>query len=158
MVNPEHPLLDPRLIGKTVRAAIVGGKHRKAQAPVMITCNADKIVLRQSWHQISHFLLPEWVNIKPANPTRDNGLLVVIRGEHCGKYVHRIHHRYENNNRQCPIIQLAVVDRQETGAEALTGEEFELMPEYVVQGFETDGEKDMNANLMVARRNHARFP
>jgi hypothetical protein len=152
----EHPLLDPRLVGKTVRAAIVGGEHRKKQAPVAIVHNSDKVALRQSWHQVSHFVEPKWVEVKSPNPTRDNGLLIVIKGEHCGKYVRRIHHRYENDDRQSPIMQLAVVDREETGANVLTGEEIELMPEYLVQGFETDDEKQLNANLMTARRSQAR--
>ena len=99
---------------------------------------------------------PKWVEVKSPNPTRDNGLLIVIKGEHCGKYVRRIHHRYENDDRQSPIMQLAVVDREETGANVLTGEEIELMPEYLVQGFETDDEKQLNANLMTARRSQAR--
>jgi hypothetical protein len=44
----EHLLLDPCLVGKTVRAAIVGGEHRKKQAPVAIVHNSDKVALHQS--------------------------------------------------------------------------------------------------------------
>jgi hypothetical protein len=152
----EHLLLDPCLVGKTVRAAIVGGEHRKKQAPVAIVHNSDKVALHQSWHQVSCFMEPKWVEVKPPNPTCDNGLLIVIKGEHCGKYVRRIHHRYENDDRQRPIMQLAVVDRRETGANVLTGEEIELMPEYLVQSFETDDEKQLNTNLMTAQRSQAR--
>jgi hypothetical protein len=151
----EHPLLDPRLVGKTVRAAIVGGEHHKKQAPVAIVHNSNKVALRQSWHQVSRFMEPKWVEVKPPNPTRDNGLLIVIKGEHYGKYVRCIHHRYENDDRQRPIMQLAVVDRGETGANVLTGEEIELMPEYLVQSFETDDEKQLNTNLMTAQRSQA---
>jgi hypothetical protein len=88
----EHPLLDPHLVGKMVRAAIVSGEHRKKQAPVAIVHNSDKVALRQSWHQVSRFLEPKWVEVKPPNPTHDNSLLIVIKGKHCGKYVRRIHH------------------------------------------------------------------
>jgi hypothetical protein len=151
----EHPLLDPRLVGKTVRAAIVGGEHHKKQAPVAIVHNSDKVALHQSWHQVSHFMEPKWVEVKPPNPTHDNGLLIVIKGEHCGKYIRCIHHRYENDDCQRPIMQLAVVDRGETGANVLMGEEIELMPEYLVQSFETDDEKQLNTNLMTAQRSQA---
>jgi hypothetical protein len=98
---------------------------------------------------------PKWVEVKPPNPTHDNGLLIVIKGEHCGKYVHCIHHQYENDNHQSPIMQLAVVDHRETGANILTGEEIKLMPEYLVQSFKTDNEKQLNMNLMTARRSQA---
>jgi hypothetical protein len=67
----EHPLLDPRLVGKTVRAAIVSGEHCKKQVPVAIVHNSDKVALRQSWHQVSCFLEPKWVEVKPPNPTGD---------------------------------------------------------------------------------------
>jgi hypothetical protein len=151
----EHPLLDSRLVGKMVQAAIVGGEHRKKQAPVAIVHNSDKVALCQSWHQVSRFMEPKWVEVKPPNPTHDNGLLIVIKGEHCGKYVCRIHHRYENDDCQRPIMQLVVVDHGETGANVLMGEEIELMPEYLVQSFETDDEKQLNTNLMTAQRSQA---
>jgi hypothetical protein len=52
-------------------------------------------------------------------------------------------------------MQLAVMDHEETSANVLTGEEIELMPEYLVQSFETDDEKQLNANLMTAWRSQA---
>jgi hypothetical protein len=151
----EHPLLDPHLVGKMVRVAIVGGEHREKQVPVAIVHNSNKVALQQSWHQVSHFMEPKWVEVKPPNPTHDNSLLIVIKGEHCGKYIRCIHHRYENDDRQRPIMQLVVVDCRETGANILTGEEIELMPEYLVQSFETNDEKQLNMNLMTAWRSQA---
>jgi hypothetical protein len=151
----EHPLLNPRLVGKMVQVAIVGSEHRKKQVPVVIVHNSNKVALHQSWHQVSHFVEPKWVEVKPPNPTCDNGLLIVIKGEHCGKYIRCIHHQYENDNCQRPIMQLVVVDHGETGANVLMGEEIELMPEYQVQSFETDDEKQLNMNLMTARRSQA---
>jgi hypothetical protein len=88
----EHLLLDLRLVGKTVRVAIVGGEHHKKQVPVAIVHNSNKVALHQSWHQVSCFVEPKWVEVKPPNPTHDNSLLIVIKGEHCGKYVCHIHH------------------------------------------------------------------
>jgi hypothetical protein len=43
----------------------------------------------------------------------------------------------------------------ETGANIITGEEIELMLEYLVQSFETDNEKQLNTNLMTAQRSQA---
>jgi hypothetical protein len=52
-------------------------------------------------------------------------------------------------------MQLAVVDHKETGANILMGEEIKLMPEYLVQSFKTDNEKQLNTNLMTAQRSQA---
>ena len=34
-------------------------------------------------------LVPAWVSSKSPNPTHNNGLLIVIKGKHCGKYVRK---------------------------------------------------------------------
>jgi hypothetical protein len=63
------------------------------------------------------------------NPTWDNGLLVVVEGEHCGKYVRQIHHRYHEDecNKQA-LILLAVIKKVDGAADTLTGEQFETWP------------------------------
>jgi hypothetical protein len=45
---------------------------------------------------------------------------MVVKGEHCGKYVRRIHHRYheDNGNKQALII-LAVIKKVEGAADTL---------------------------------------
>ena len=60
---------------------------------------------------------------KHPNPTRNNGLLVVIEGAHCRKYVRRIHHRYEGEE---AIVILAVVNRVIGHVDNLSGEQLEL--------------------------------
>jgi hypothetical protein len=47
-----------------------------------------------------------------------------IKGDHCGKYVRRIHHRYhEDNGNKQALILLAVVEKGDGVADTLTGEQ-----------------------------------
>ena len=95
--------------------------------------------------------------IKSPNPTRDNGLFLVVKGEHCSKYVRRIHHRYhkDNGNKQALII-LAVVKKVDGAADILTGEQLVLGPDLLCVAFETNEDKKLNANLMNSLRDNAR--
>ena len=94
---------------------------------------------------------------RSPNPTCDNGLLVVVKGEHCGKYVRRIHHRYhEDNGKKQVLIILAVIKRVVGAADTLTGEQLELDPDSLCLAVETNEDKKLNANLMNLLRKNAR--
>jgi hypothetical protein len=82
---------------------------------------------------------------------------VVVEGEHCGKFVRRIHHRYyeENGNKQA-LIMLAVVKKVDGAPDILTGERLELGPDLLCLASETSEEKKLNANLMNSLRENAR--
>jgi hypothetical protein len=82
---------------------------------------------------------------------------MVVKGEHCGKYVRRIHHRYheEDGNRQALII-LAVVKKVDGATDTLTGEQLELGPDSLCLAFENDKDKKSNANIMNSLRENAR--
>jgi hypothetical protein len=97
---------------------------------------------------------PAWVSLKHPNPTRDNGLLVVVKGEHCGKYVHQIHHRY--NQEKTAIIILAVVKRTENSVDSLTGEKLELGADNLCEAIETTEDKKRNKSVVTALREQAR--
>ena len=74
---------------------------------------------------------------------------MVVKGNHCGKYVRRIHHRYhEDNGNKQVIILLAVVNKVEGAADTLTGEQFELGPDSLCIAVETNKDRKLNANLM----------
>ena len=84
---------------------------------------------------------------------RDNGLLIVIKGEHCGKYVRWIHHWYQDN---IAIIISAIVTRVEGLPDVLTGEQLELEAEDLCVSLETKEEKKQNESIMTALRKQAR--
>ena len=97
----------------------------------------------------SYPLKPEWVTPKHLSPTHNNGLLIVIKGNHCSKYVRQIHHRHSDTE---TTINLAVVKKVEGSTDILTKERLELTPEYLSTVSESKSEKDLNKNLMKAIR------
>ena len=101
-------------------------------------------------------LVPAWVSPKSPNPTRDNGILMVVKGNHCGKYVRRIHHRYdeENGNKQV-FIKLAVVKKVDGAPNILTEERFNFGPTSLCLASKMSKEKKLNANLMNSLHENA---
>ena len=156
--RPHHPLLDERLVGAQLKVVVNDGETYKDREVFVSIARVEGVVsIRHYVYNTSKGLSPAWVSIKSPNPTRDNGLLVVVKGEHCGKYVRRIHHRYheDNGNKQAFII-LAVVEKVDGVADTLTGEQFELGPDSLCLAFETNEDKKLNANLMSSLRGNAR--
>jgi hypothetical protein len=156
--RPQHPLLDERLVGAQVKAVVNDGENYKNREVFVSIARVEGVLsIRHRVYNTSKGLLPAWVSLKSPNLTRDNGLLMVLKGEHCGKYVRRIHHRYheDNGNKQALMI-LAVVEKVFGAAETLTGEQFELGPDSLCLAFETNEDKKLNQNLMTSLRENAR--
>jgi hypothetical protein len=87
----------------------------------------------------------------------DNGILMVVKGNHCGKYVRRIHHRYdEDNGTKHALILLAVVEKVDGAADTLTGEQIELGPDSLCIAVETSEDRKLNEKLMNSLRDNAR--
>jgi hypothetical protein len=153
----QHPLLDERLVGAKIKVVVNDGETYKDREVFVSIARVEGVVsIRHYVYNTSKGLSPAWVSTKSPNPTRDNGLLVVVKGEHCGKYVRRIHHRYhEDNGIKQAFIILAVVEKMDGVADTLTGEQFELGPDSLCLAFETNEDKKLNANLMTSLRGNA---
>ena len=156
--RPQYPLLDERLVGAQLKVVVNDGETYKNREVTVSIANVEGVV--SIWHHTyntSKGLAPAWVSSRSPNPTRDNGLLVVVEGEHCGKYVRRIHHRYheENGNKQALVV-LAVVKKADGAPDILTGEQLELGPDSLCLASETSEEKKLNVNLMDSLRENAR--
>ena len=154
----QHPLLDERLVGAQLKVTVDNGENYKnREVTVSIARVEGGVSIRHHVYNAPKPLLPRWVSSKSPNPTRDNGLLMVVKGEHCGKYVRRIHHRYneDNGNKQTLMI-LAVVEKVAGAADTLTREQFELGPDSLCIAVETKEEARLNANLMDSLRENAR--
>ena len=134
-----------------------GETYKNREVPVSIAKVEGVVSIRHHVYNASKGLAPAWVLPKSPNPTRDNGILMVVKGDHCGKYVRRIHHRYheENGNKQV-LILLAVVNKVNGAADTLTGEQLELDPDSLCIAIETNESKKLNANLMNSIRENAR--
>jgi hypothetical protein len=134
-----------------------GETYNNREVAVSIAKVEGDVSIRHLVYNTSRGLFPHWVSPKRPNPTRDNGILMVVKGEHCGKYVRRIHHRYlEDNGNKQTLILLAVVNKVDGAANALTGEQLELSPDSLCVAVETNEERKLNANLMNSLRENAR--
>jgi hypothetical protein len=136
-----------------MKVLVTGGEHKDKEMVVAVAQMDGGLSIRFSHYKTSEFLPPEHVSPKHPNPTRDNGLLVVIEGDHCGKYVHRIHHRYKDGR---TIVMVAVIHRMEDGQESLSGECLEFSTNELCVGHETKEEKQRNNGLMSGLREEAR--
>jgi hypothetical protein len=154
----QYPLLDERLVGASLRVFVDDGDVYKNREVIVSIEKVEGVVsIRHRVYNTSRGLLPVSVSPKIPNPTRDNGILMVVKGNHCGKYVRRIHHRYhEDDGNKQTLILLAVVNKVDGAADTLTGEQFELGPDSLCVASETNEEKKLNANLMDSLRENAR--
>src|SRR5271168_3230669 len=158
-VRPQHHLLDERLVGAQLKVVVNDGDvtYKNREVPVSIAKVDGVVSIRHYVYNTSKGLAPAWVSSKSPNPTRDNGLLMVVEGEHCGKYVRRFHHRYhEDDGKKQALIILAVINKVDGAANRLTGEQLELGPDSLCLAFETNEDKKLNANLMNSLREDAR--
>jgi hypothetical protein len=156
--RPQHHLLDERLAGALLKVVVNDGDTYKDRDVIVSIAKVEGVLsIRHEVYNSSKGLSPAWVSSKSPNPTRDNGLLTVVKGEHCGKYVRRIHHRYtEDNGSKQALVILAVVKRVDGAADTLTGEQLELNPDSLCIAFEKKEDKKLNNNLMDSLREHAR--
>ena len=141
---PQHPLLNPLLVGVSLKANVTEEDGKVKEQTISIVENYGKLRLIHTVYTTSAFLLPDRVSAKHPNATRDNGLLIVIQGEHTGKYVRRIHHKY-NDGRASMI--LAVVRPVDGAADTLVGGRLELDVNFLCVAIETKKQKDLNSSL-----------
>ena len=156
--GPQYPLLDEQLVGAQLKVFVNDGENYKYREITVLIAKVEGVVSIQHYvYNTSKGLSPAWVSSKSPNPTRNNGLLLVVKDEHCGKYVRRIHHRYheDNGNKQALII-LAVFKKVDGAADILTGEQLELNPDLLCVAFEMNEDKKLHANLMNSLRDNAR--
>jgi len=145
-------LMDPRLLNAHLRICILDGMFKGKTVVASIEAIDGRPCIRYK-HYKMHTLKPEHVAPKHPNATRDNGLLVVIKGEHSGKYVRRIHHRYDGKE---AILILAVVNREAGKMDSLTGERLELDVTCLCLCDELKDDKKLNSSLMDMLREEAR--
>jgi hypothetical protein len=149
-----HVLLDMRLLDAQLKVSVTGGKFNKRELTASVRFVEGRLSIQHHCYKTWEPLLPAWVTPKYPNPTRDNGLLVVIKGEHCGKYVRRIHHRYQDGE---AIVILVVVIRVAGHMDTLSEEHLELDVSHLCLCYESKEDKGLNSSLMNALRAEARL-
>lgn len=145
-------LLDRRLIGITLTVLVNGGEYKNKELDAYVVEFNGKLGIRYNYYRTSVSLQPEWVVPKYPCPKRDKGLLVVIKGMHCGKFVRRIDHRNENQQ----VIMILAVIRRENGVAELSGETLELVADFLCVAVETKAEKKLSDALVNPLREQAR--
>lgn len=70
-----------------MRVYINGGKYNNKLTDVTIQCVDRQLGRFHHKLKMYHPLEPEWVMPKIPSYFNDQGLLMVIQGEHCGKHV-----------------------------------------------------------------------
>jgi hypothetical protein len=149
----QHILLDPRLLDAQLRVYVNGGRFRNEELTVSVQSVEGQLIFCRTVYKKSKHLEAEWVTAKHPNPTRDNGLLIVIKGHHCGKHVCQIHHRYKAEK---AIVMLAVVRRKTGHMDELTGEELQLDISHLCVCEASKEDKRLNSLLMLGLREEAR--
>jgi hypothetical protein len=136
-----------------VVAVVTGGKYTKKKLVVhsMMVDRQLRILYRS--YSTTTGLDPEWVSLAEVNVTRYEGLLVVIRGEHLGKFGRRIHYGQFGKEKRALV---AFVNRVSGAQDTLTGEEQHLPAECLAIVHEEKAEKDKNDLVVESRRKGAR--
>jgi hypothetical protein len=153
LLEQKHILLDSRLLNVQLRVVVTGAKYNQKELVVSVQCIDGRLCIRRPIYKSLETFSPEWVTPKHPNATRDNGLLVVVKGDHCGRYVRRIHHRYVD---EVAVVILAAVNRAAGQPDTLTGERFELDVSFLCVCEESKEDKQKNVLLMNDLREEAR--
>ncbi len=155
--DQEHVLLDPRLVDVNVRVVVNNGEeYHNKELTAFIASTNGQLSIRRRKYKASEYLSPEWVIPKYPNPRRENGLLIVIKGEHFGKYVRRIYHRFVDGLTE-PIAILAVVNRVADEVDTLLAvDPLELDASHLCVCDESIDNKTLNNQLMQPLRDEAR--
>lgn len=151
----ENPLLDSRLLNVELRVIVSGNGIKTKELTARVQSTDGCLGIFYTAYRKMVALDAKFVKPKHPNPTRDNGLLVIIKGDHCGKQVRRIHHRYQDKEGIATVI-LAVVDRVAGQIDRLTGEELNLDASYLCVCEESKEHKRLNSSLMDGLREEAR--
>ncbi|THU98472.1 hypothetical protein K435DRAFT_964919 [Dendrothele bispora CBS 962.96] len=140
-------ILDERLVGKKMTVTPHSGRWRDRDICVVSTRRGDgKIEIARIHYKKRCTFDPGLIFPKKPNYARDNGLLVVIKGEHTGKFVRRIHHTLKRE------MLVKVVHHAEGNEDHLTSEELRLKPDVLCLAFESLDDRMRNRDVMREQR------
>jgi hypothetical protein len=153
-VDPEHPLLDARLVNVRLKVIANGGEHKEKELTAFVVSTEGRLSFHRHKYKTWQILSSEWVTPKYPNPKHKNGLLVVIKWEHVGKYARRLYHRFIGEE---VICILAVVNR-EVGQvpDTLTGGQLEMDASHLCVCEESIEDRKRNDLLLQPLREEAR--
>jgi hypothetical protein len=136
-----------------LKVVVDGGGHKGKELCAFVKSTEGRLSFYRRKYNSLEYLSPEWVTPKYPNPKRENGLLVVIEGEHFGKFVRRIYHRFVGDE---VIATLAVVNRVAGQADTLTNDQLEMDASRLCVCEESIEDRKGNDLLMQPLREKAR--
>jgi hypothetical protein len=146
-------LLNPQLVDLRIRVVVNGGGYNAKEISALIVSTEGRLGICRPKYKTLEYLSPEWVTPKYPNAKHENGLLVVIKGEHFGKYARRIYHCFVGEE---PIAILAIVNRVAGQMDTLTGEQLEMDASHLCVCEESIEERKQNDLMMQPLRDEAR--
>jgi hypothetical protein len=152
-IYPEHVLLNPQLVNVKLRVVADRGEYKGKEITAVVRSTAGRLSLRCQKYNTLEYLSPDWVTPKYPNPKCENGLLIVIKGEHFGKYARRIYHHFVGD---VAITILAFVSRVVEQVDTLTGDPLELDASHVCMCEESLEDRKRNDLLMQPLQKEAR--
>ena len=136
-----------------IKVIVNGGTYKAKELSAFIVSTEGWLSICRQKYKTFEYLPLEWVTPKYPNAKRENGLLVVIKGEHFSKYARRIYHRFVGEE---PITILAVVNRVAGQMDSLTGEQLEMDASHLCVCEESTEERKQNDLMMQPLRDEAR--
>lgn len=146
---PQHVLLHPKLAGATVKAFIAQEASKSKEASITIDDTNGYCYLRTKKYHVWEPISPEKATPKHPNPAYDNGLVIILQGEHVGKYGRRLDHVRRNG---VVYMILGVVEVTEGQSDRLTGEVIEMNAKELCLVDESKEQKRHNTDLMKVPR------
>lgn len=150
--TPLHPLLDPRLLNAPLKVTLTGGSFTGVDVVISLKEISGRLGLFYVARKKHTPVDPIWVTLRHPNPWRDNGLLVVVSGENCGKFIRRI--RHVDRNGVGMIMVVAMMQQVPGQCDKICGE-LEFKPEELCISEELSEQKKLNANVMADIRRKA---
>ncbi|KAF5365084.1 hypothetical protein D9758_010988 [Tetrapyrgos nigripes] len=142
-----HWILDPRLRGKKIAATAHGGGYINKDVTVIPTTSDDgEAHIVREFYNKRYSIQSRWLYPQHPNGARYNGLMVIIGGEHVGKYVRRYNHTRFNS------VYVEVVEHVEGRRDIPTGERLVLEVHDLCMAFETMKDRHLNHEVLKARR------
>jgi len=150
---PDHPLLQSHLLDVKVQAKLLGGQHKVAKTFISGSMYEGQPRILYMTHKTTYVVDPNWVTILHPNVKATDALLVILEGEHAGRFALQICQTHRGSK---TMVLVAIIDHvagmqpNQTGIEvALPAEDLAIVQEMKV-------EKEWHTECMKARRQQAR--
>ena len=149
---PDHPLLQSHFLDVKVQAKLLGGHHKVAKTFISGSMYEGQPRILYTTHKTTYVMDPNLVTILHLNVKATYALLVVLEGEHVGRFALQICQTHHSSK----TLALVIIIDHATGMQPnQTGIEVALPAEDLAIVQEMKVEKEWHTECMKARREQA---